>query len=213
LPKTKPGGKLPAFLLRSLALKTQVLYANLAIMKSILLVSSLCLLLFLSGCSNRAKPIALDISKGVVTMKGLKLTQTSEGKLAFQIDADEANIYQNESLIKFYKVKAKYFSLGKEVSSLISDEGLLNTTTNDVQASGHVLLKSSEGSILETEQLNWVNKGGGVYTDKAVKVTKGGNIMTGIGLKTDMALEDIKIQKVTTRITNLETLKEKRARK
>ncbi len=178
-----------------------------------MLVIPLLVILVFSGCSNRAKPVALDIPKGVVTMKGLKLTQTNEGKLTFQIAAEEANIFQSESLIKFYKVKAKYFRLGREASNLISDEGLLNTTTNDIQASGHVLLKSSEGSLLETEQLNWVNKGGGVYTDKAVKVTKGGNIMTGIGLKTDMALENVIIRKVTTRITNIETLKENKARK
>ena len=182
-------------------------------MRSFLIVLTLLTLLFFTGCSNRAKPVALDIPKGVVTMKGLKLTQTSEGKLTFQIIAEEANIYQSENIIKFYKVKAKYFRLGKEASNLISDEGLLDTATNDIQASGHVLLKSSEGSLLETEQLNWVNKGGGVYTDKAVRVTKGGNIMTGVGLKTDMALENVVIRKVTTRITNIETLKENKAKK
>ncbi len=182
-------------------------------MKSFLLVSATCILLLLSGCSNRAKPVSSDIPKGVVTMKGLKMSQTSEGKPAFQIAAEEAYIYQSESLIKFYKVKAKYFSLGRETSNLTSDEGLLNTSTNDIQATGNVLLKSAEGSILETEQLNWVNKGGGVFTDKAVKVTKGGNVMTGIGLQTDMALENISIKKVTTRITNLETLKENKAKK
>ena len=170
-------------------------------------------LLFFTGCSNGVKPVALDIPKGVVTMKGLKLTQTSEGKLAFQIAAEEAYIYQSESLIKFYKVRAKYFRLGREASNLTSDEGLLNTATNDIQASGHVFLKSSEGSILETEQLNWINKGGSVFTDKAVRVIKGGNVMTGIGLKTDMGLENINIQKVTTRITNIETLKENKAKK
>ncbi len=182
-------------------------------MKRVSVLIPLLLLALLSGCSNRAKPVALDIPKGVVSMKGLKLTQTSEGKLTFQIAAGEACIYQSENLIKFYKVKAKYFRLGKEVSNLISDEGLLNTSTNDIQASGNVFLKSSEGSILETEQLNWINKGGSVYTDKAVKVTKGGNVMTGIGLKTDMALENISIKKVTTRITNVETLKENKAKK
>ena len=182
-------------------------------MKRVSVLIPLLLLALLSGCSNRAKPVALDIPKGVVSMKGLKLTQTSEGKLTFQIAAGEACIYQSENLIKFYKVKAKYFRLGREASNLISDEGMLNTATNDIQASGKVLLKSAEGSILETEQLNWINKGGSVYTDKAVKVTKGGNVMTGIGLKTDMALENISIKKVTTRITNVETLKENKAKK
>ena len=201
------------FSLASLSLKSPDLCVNLAIMRSFLIVLPLLTLLFFTGCSNRAKPVALDIPKGVVTMKGLKLTQTSEGKLTFQIIAEEANIYQSDNLIKFYKVKAKYFRLGKEASNLISDEGLLNTATNDIQASGHVLLKSSEGSLLETEQLNWVNKGGGVYTDKAVRVTKGGNVMTGIGLKTDMALENVIIRKVTTRITNIEALKENKAKK
>ena len=182
-------------------------------MKRFLLVIPLLSILVFSGCSNRGKPVALDIPKGVVTMKGLKLTQTSEGKLAFQIAAEEAYIYQSENLIKFYKVKAKYFRLGREASNLVSDEGMLNTSTNDIQATGNVLLRSAEGSILETEQLNWINKGGSVFTDKAVKVTKGGNIMTGVGLKTDMALENISIKKVTTRITNVETLKENKAKK
>lgn len=167
------------------------------------------ILLVLVSCGNSNKPAGkTGESKNAVTMKGFTLVQTISGNKKLEIKAEEAQIFPKEKIIKFNVVKAKYFDKGKEISDLKSNEGLIYTDTNDMEISGNVVLITQDKSKLETEKLKWADKAGKLITDKFVKVTKGDNIMTGIGMESDMMLENVLIKKVTTKISDLDSLKE-----
>jgi len=163
----------------------------------------------LTSCGREKTKIVTDLPKGIISMKGFELRQTLNGKIMLVIKADEAQIYHKENYTKFYSVKARYFDKEQEISNLTSKEGMIDNSTNDVEVVGNVVLKTKDGAVLETEKLNWVNKTNKLSTEAFVKITRGGNVMTGIGLQSDMMLENVTIKKVNTKITDVEEFKEK----
>ncbi|MEI7903802.1 MAG: LPS export ABC transporter periplasmic protein LptC [Candidatus Firestonebacteria bacterium] len=179
-------------------------------MRTLLVVILAAALLFLSSCGRETTKIITDLPKGIISMKGFELKQTLDGKVILIIKADEAQIFHRENYTRFYGVKARYFEKEKETSNLTSKEGTINNATNDVVVTGNVVLKTREGAILETEKLIWSNKTNRLSSNMFVKITKGSNTMTGIGLESDMMLENITMKKVLTKITDLDEFKKRK---
>lgn len=166
--------------------------------------------IFTFGCSSNSSKVTVikEQPAGIVTMKGFHLVQTLNGDKRLEVKADEAEVYEREKIIKFYNVSAKYFETDKETSNLTSKKGTINTVTNDMEVAGNVVLITKDNSKLETSELKWIDKASKLKTDKIVRVTKGDNVMTGIGMESDLMLENVQIRKVTTKITDLDSLKE-----
>ena len=59
-------------------------------------------------------------------------------------------------------------------------------------ATGAVRVES-EGSILETTELTYDGQRDRISTTRAVRVVRGGNVMTGVGLDADPDLGDLKV--------------------
>ena len=164
------------------------------------------LALLVAGCGNQGKKASLaDKSREVVTMRGFHMVQTEMGKKKFVIDAEEANINPKAKKMTFRNVSTKYFDKEKIVADLKSDTGLIHTDTNDIEARGKVVLKTTEGSRLETDSLTWNSIKNKLNTDAFVKVYRGENIMSGYGLESDLMLENVTIKKVSTRISDMES--------
>ncbi len=167
-------------------------------------------LLAVLGCSRQGRQASLaEKTREVVTMRGFHMVQTDLGVKKYIIDADEANINPRVKLISFKVVKTKYYDKEKEIANLRSDTGVIHTDTNDIEVKGNVLLKTTDGSRLETESLTWSNAKNKLRTEAFVKVFRGDNVMSGYGMESDLLLENVTIKKVSTRISDLETFKEK----
>ncbi len=169
----------------------------------------LCLLVLL-GCGRQGKQASLaDKSREVVTMHGFHMVQTELGIKKYTIDAEEANINSRIKLISFKTVKTKYYDKEKEIADLKSNTGVIHTETNDIEVRGGVILRTTDGSRLETESLSWSSSRNKLNTQAFVKVFRGDNVMSGYGLESDLLLENVTIKKVSTRISDLETFKDK----
>ena len=162
--------------------------------------------LLLVSCGS-GKKTNEEAKADIYSMKGVHLTQTIKGDTKLTIDALEAQIYPKERILKAFKVNLKYFEKEKEISNLVSDTGSINLSTNDIEVSEHVTLKTKDGAMLETSSLKWSDRLGKLTSDAFVKVTKGDNVMTGYGLESDMMLENVMIRKVATKVSDMETLK------
>ena len=168
------------------------------------------ILLAVAGCSRQGRQASLaDKAREVVVMRGFHMVQTDLGVKKYTIDADEANINPRVKLISFKDVKTVYFDKEKVVADLRSDTGSIRTDTSDIEVTGKVVLKTVDGSRLETESLSWSSAKNKLKTEAFVKVFRGENVMSGYGMESDLMLENVTIKKVTTRISDLETFKEK----
>ena len=60
-------------------------------------------------------------------------------------------------------------------------------------AYGNVIVRSTNGDVLETDSLMWVNTQDKIISKSFVKLTQGRNVITGFGLECDPTLNSVDI--------------------
>ncbi len=157
------------------------------------------LLILFTFCKKKAEDTSTNpIDNAILpdhTIEKFELIETYKGEEVWRLKAEIANIFDNKKLIEAETLTVNFYEKGKHFSTLTSNKGNINQKTNDMEAMGNVIVKNEEGYTLETEQLKWNNKERKIYSDVFVKITKGRDVLTGIGLETDPNLECIEIKK------------------
>jgi len=99
-------------------------------------------------------------------------------------------------------VKVRFFDReGKQTSILTSDEGSVDETTNNLEARKNVVVISSDGSQMTTEQLFWDNQRQIIYTPDYVQITTVKEKMQGHGFESDQSLKHYRVFRVTGQTT------------
>ena len=92
--------------------------------------------------------------------------------------------------------KIEFFDkFGNLQTTLTSDKGEYFQTSRDMLAYGNVVVVSVEGDVLETDSLRYVNAEDRIVSDSRVKITRGRNVTTGVGLRCDHNLNSVEILK------------------
>ena len=151
---------------------------------------------------NRSKPQAPAVdaitqaeNSPDAVIEKFHLISTVRGEKHWELYSDEAKLYQNQKNAVSENIYAQYFKKGKIVSTLTSDHALINTETNATQAQGHVELVVENGSKLLTEKLDWDPDTDQIKTLEPVKIYKGGDEITAIGLVADTELNNVHFMK------------------
>jgi LPS export ABC transporter protein LptC len=122
--------------------------------------------------------------------------ESDSGQVRWVLRAPVARVYNARKLLVTESPRIEFMDkTGALASVLTSEKGEYNQVTHDLTALGHVVIKSVEGYILETESLVWVNGLGEIHSEDFVKFTKGSDILTGHGLRGDPGLKDVEIQR------------------
>ena len=92
-------------------------------------------------------------------------------------------------------VKVEFYDPEGEVSSVLTSlKGRVDDKRKNLQAYGRVVLRTTEGVVLETETLHWDNTRGVVWSNDFVTVTRGKEVLTGYGLESDPNLTDVRVK-------------------
>jgi LPS export ABC transporter protein LptC len=127
---------------------------------------------------------------------GFTLTQTREGSKLWTLSARRALVFEEADRVELTTVRIDYFDEeGSVRSTMTSRNGLLMQKTNDMEAMGDVVLTASDGTVLTTQRLTWDERLGTIETDREVRVTKGRDVFTGVGVTADPDLKNIKVWK------------------
>ncbi len=78
-------------------------------------------------------------------------------------------------------------------SKLTSDEGKVYDDKQDMVAYGNVIVRSTNGTTLYSEELHWDNKEGKIISKVPVKITTESDILFGDSFKSDPDLVDYEI--------------------
>ncbi len=123
------------------------------------------------------------------------LRQTQNGALEWVFQAAVAHVFDDTGLIQTDELTADFYNEAGEVGSVLTaDHGTIDQRSNDMEARGHVRLKTGDGRLLETETLFYDSKRRKIHTDDFVKVIDGRNVLTGYGLESDPNLQDGQFQ-------------------
>jgi LPS export ABC transporter protein LptC len=120
---------------------------------------------------------------------------TSDGVLRAQLLADTAFFLNEESLVRFRGVRVHFFGdVGEEVSVLTAEEGVVNLQTEDMEATGRVVVVDREQSErLETETLEYLAESNQLSSDVEFTFYRGSNTIRGQGFVSDPGLDTVHV--------------------
>lgn len=161
-------------------------------------VGAFTLALALAGCGgdvpakSPVKPVARTAARpgtGSV-MTGVRVRQYVGGRLEVELVADEAWHSRGADWVSGRGVRARYYPLTRKPANLEATTARYLINAQRLQAGGFVRVES-EGTVLETTELTYDGARDRIASRSRVRVTRGGNVMTGIGLEADPDLGNL----------------------
>jgi LPS export ABC transporter protein LptC len=116
------------------------------------------------------------------------VTETDEGRPLWKLYARYAATYNARNVVVARAVRVDFYDEeGKRSSVLTAREGDLSQRTHNMTARGNVVLQTTEGTRLSTEELRFLNKEQRIVvpTDQLVRVERTGDVLTGFGFESD----------------------------
>jgi LPS export ABC transporter protein LptC len=161
-----------------------------------LLVSGL-LGALMAGCSG-GKKLSASGTTGEIPdseVDDFSVTETDSGRTQWILFSKHAATYQARDLVLARSLRIDFFDdKGVKSSELVAREGELYQRTRDMIARGNVVLLTTEGWRMSTEEMHFLNSHRRITSDKLVRVEKEGTILEGVGFESDPNLEHFEFQ-------------------
>jgi LPS export ABC transporter protein LptC len=128
-------------------------------------------------------------------MRGISLQNFREGDTRWVLQADSASVFRERKRVEAEWVVIDFWDGEQHVSRLTADRGILQQSTDDLEARGNVRVTSEDGAVLKTEVLFWDHAASRIHTDDFVEITRDDDVLTGVGLVADPGLDRIELQR------------------
>jgi LPS export ABC transporter protein LptC len=168
------------------------------------LVVVLLTLLATTGCEDSPETKLASPDFPDQEVRSFTLTQTVEGRRDWRLTAGSAATYRDRGVIIARDVALDFFDDDGEVySHLVAREGEIESATNNMVARGDVVVTTTNGTRIETQTLHYLNEEERILSDDRVTVTRGGDVLTGIGFESDPSLEHFEFrEQVRAKVTS-----------
>jgi LPS export ABC transporter protein LptC len=155
------------------------------------------------GCEEKVKPSVLSgISSNQLPSQESwhsTITFTDSGIVKAVVKANHIYEYDNSKITYLEdSVRVDFFDqFGKHTSVLTSDKGQVDEGTNNLEATGNVVVRSDSGTVVHTEKMYWDNKMELIHSPEFVRITTPKEQLQGTGFESDYNLKNYKIFKAT----------------
>jgi LPS export ABC transporter protein LptC len=150
------------------------------------------------GCSEK-KAKDVPVQAGQYPDEGMTefVTQeTDSGRVQWKLAAPRATRYNAKNVFLLDNPKIEFFDdMGNLQTTLTAKNGEYSLATHDMLAYGNVVATSTKGEILETDSLRYLNETDKIVSDSHVKLTRGHDVITGIGMEADHTLDSVDIKR------------------
>lgn len=114
------------------------------------------------------------------------LTETDQGAPKWTLHAKYAATYTSRSLVVARDIRVDFFDeKGARSSELTAREGEIQQDTRDMTARGNVVLTTSEGTRMTTQEMRFSNTAQLITSTKLVRVEREGSTLEGVGFSSD----------------------------
>jgi LPS export ABC transporter protein LptC len=128
---------------------------------------------------------------------GARFVLTDAGVRRAIVRADTLLTYQENTRTELRNVHTTFFTLaGEENAVLTSKRGSYDVRLGVMEARGDVVVVSSDGRRLETQQLRYDPTRNEVSSDSAFVLTEGERMTQGVGFVADPELNNVRILRV-----------------
>jgi LPS export ABC transporter protein LptC len=125
---------------------------------------------------------------------GFTLHESSSGKRLYTLEAQKAYVYDPAQRVDVTGLRVLFYDdVGGINSTLVADEGSIYSKNEDLVARGHVIVRTSDSTMLATDSLSWSNLGRLVRTDADLVIETPKGRIEGKGLVSDAGLNKIDI--------------------
>jgi LPS export ABC transporter protein LptC len=123
-------------------------------------------------------------------------TETDQGTTQWKMYARSAATYRARNTVIARGLRIDFYDeKGERSSTLTSREGEMNDMTHDMTARGDVVIQTTEGTRMTTDQLQFHNKIQRIQTESFVRVDRRGDVLTGYGFDSDPQLRDFQFKR------------------
>jgi LPS export ABC transporter protein LptC len=150
------------------------------------------------GCSEKkAKEVPAQAGQWPdETMTEFVTQQTDSGRVQWKLAAPKATRYNARNVFVLDNPKIEFFDeMGNLQTTLTARNGEYSTLTQDMLAYGNVVATSTKGEVLETDSLRYLTATDKIVSDSHVKLTRGRDVITGIGMEADHTLDSVDIKR------------------
>ena len=128
------------------------------------------------------------------TLFGVRLVLADHGVQRALMQADTAFAFEDNTRTELRVVRTTFYTeTGVKDGTLTSREGTYNSRAGNMESRGNVVVISEDGRRLVTEQLRYNPQQNEISGDSAFVLTRPGEVLSGIGFKTDPNLSRIQI--------------------
>lgn len=145
-----------------------------------------------AGCNGlpRANPMRSQGEMPDQEVTDFVLTETDAGHPQWTLYAKWAATYTARNVVVARDIRVDFFDeKGARSSELTAREGEIQQATRDMTARGDVVLRTTEGTRMTTEELHFGNREQLITSDKLVRVEDKGNTLEGVGFSSDPDLK------------------------
>ncbi|TGM59841.1 LPS export ABC transporter periplasmic protein LptC [Leptospira adleri] len=118
-----------------------------------------------------------------------------DGKLQWELRAQESYVYVNENKTIFYNIDFDQFENGKFKSKLLGEKGEINHKTRLMKLEGKIFLRTDDNKILTAKQIEYNMDTKKLESNSEVTVSADGTTIHGVGLRADKDLNKFTILK------------------
>jgi len=165
--------------------------------KVLLLAGCVLVALFAFGCDEdgkKAMSVQAELPDETVTAS--RTQESDSGRVRWTVKAPRADRYNARNVFVMADPTIEFYDeMGNLQTTLTAKNGEYSLSTHDMLAYGDVVAVTFKGEILETDTLRYLNETDKIVSDSFVKLTRGKDVLTGIGLECDHTLESVDIKK------------------
>ena len=130
-------------------------------------------------------------------MFGVSTMITNRGVLRAQLSADTGYFFDGNSRVEVRHEKTIFYTTtGQQNATLTSVEGTYNMRRGQMEARRDVVVITTDGKRLETEQLRYDQATNQISSDSAFVLTEPARTLRGIGFTSDPDLTNLHVKKV-----------------
>lgn len=138
--------------------------------------------LYAKGRPGRSERLVTPPTKADYRIKEVHLREEARGGVKWQLDADQAETFEQAGKTILKKVRIGIEEPGR-TWTVTGHEGEMVQESKDVELRGGVVIVSSDGLRLETTRLFWAGEDQRAWTNDPVTVYRSGAVVKGQGLE------------------------------
>lgn len=156
---------------------------------------------FMQVRSQETTSVMVDeYQKADAWIQGFSYRQTQSGATKWIVNADQAQVFDNEHVAKLQAVQVRLFDADFQSEELLitSEEGEINTETNNFELMSNnqkTIMTFDSGYQVFSDRLTWSEKTRQIHTPDPVTIQGDGLRITGTGLAGNMDKDEFRLLK------------------